>query len=170
MRDMEIVRRHRQRVPVDVIGLIKDLGISYHEELMHPDNSGRINRAGWGWAIAVNEDESEQRKRFTAAHELGHYLMHRDLIEEHGHLDCLFGPASAHNPHEPLAPRHEMQANSFAVELLMPADEIRRRYDAGLDNVSELARTFIVSPQAMKVRLDSLRLRPKAMRERSRGD
>lgn len=55
------------------------------------------------WA-ASNERGSALRTRFTAAHELGHLLLHTDVIP---------GDIS-----------HERQADAFAAEFLMPADEI----------------------------------------------
>lgn len=159
MDEMQIVRRYRERVPVDIIGLIRELGIEYREEPMEAGASGRIDFDGFLCTITVNANEGPQRKRFTAAHELGHYLMHRDLIENRGHLDRLFGPPGLDNPEAPLSPRHEVQANQFAADLLMPGHVIRQRYDLDQDNVRQLADLMRVSPAAMKIRLQSLGLR-----------
>ncbi|WP_084618576.1 ImmA/IrrE family metallo-endopeptidase [Thalassobaculum salexigens] len=157
--EMEIVQRFASEHPVDVIALIRALDIEYEEAQMSDGDSGRITVNGDAYHIVVNELEGPQRRRFTAAHELGHYLMHRDLINEHGHLDRLFGPEGRHNPSAPLTNAHEVQANRFAANLLMPSREITKLYDKVNDNYRELAAIFDVSPAAMKIKLYTLGLR-----------
>lgn len=162
--ELEMVFRFASNPPVDVEGLIRTLGIEYREEPMPPIQSGWIELDGDTYAIVVNSNEGPQRRRFTAAHELGHYLLHRDLLERRGHLsrhiDQLFGEAAGHNPSSPFSPKHEIQANRFAARLLMPGNEIARLYRD--DNYRELADRFGVSAKAMKIRLNNLGLRPTA--------
>jgi Zn-dependent peptidase ImmA (M78 family) len=62
--------------------------------------------------IALNESLSEEWQRFVCAHELGHDRLHSGMmgyyfIEQH----TLFNPG-----------KHERQANSFAVKLLLGRD------------------------------------------------
>lgn len=150
--------------PVNVKSLILELGVNYREEPMMEGDSGRIDydESAEEYTIYINTYESPQRKRFTAAHELGHYLLHRDLIDERGHLDRLFDHESYRNPDTPLTHGHEVQANQFAANLLMPAVAIKEKYDATRDNVGELAHTFAVSAKALKIRLKTLGLRETA--------
>lgn len=154
--DLAVVRRYRMRPPpLDIVGLIRDLGIEYREIPMPEENSGRIDRYGDRFVITVNKNEGIQRQRFTAAHECAHFLLHRDLLK-HGHADRLFGPAAGSNPPDPFTRQHEYQANNLAADLLMPASDIKRRYpDEGVD---ALARRYQVSRAAMAVRLRSLGL------------
>ena len=80
--------------------------------------------------IWVNADEAAQwpgRRRFTIAHELGHWVLHRRGQQA---LFCRKGtvaedPAPA--PREPL-PEPEREANAFAAALLMPAPLVERLY------------------------------------------
>jgi Zn-dependent peptidase ImmA (M78 family) len=83
--------------------------------------------------IVVNAAEPETRRRFTIAHELGHWI-----------CQCLEGSA------QPIMCRdkdlstaadraREREANVFAAELLMPEEAIRADVDAGAFGVSELA-------------------------------
>jgi len=54
---------------------------------------------GRGWGIAYSKDiSSPGRRRFTIAHELGHYLLHRDL--EAGGFQCsqVSHPGRSHRP------------------------------------------------------------------------
>ncbi|HEY3367835.1 MAG TPA: ImmA/IrrE family metallo-endopeptidase [Symbiobacteriaceae bacterium] len=63
------------------------------------------------WAIFYNPAcQNARRRRFSIAHELGHYLLHRHLVHE--------GRPVAHQ-------LHEDEANEFAGALLMPGNEVR---------------------------------------------
>ena len=89
--------------------------------------SGFTEYDGWTCTIAVNSKDGPQRRRFTAAHELGHFVLHRDLLKEHRHLDRLFDEAARRNPSKPLVYSHELQANQFAARLLMPEQNHQER-------------------------------------------
>lgn len=158
--DMSIVKDYAQRLPVDIVGLIRELGIDYSEVDMGPHSSGRIDIDEPYCLITVNSTEGPQRRRFTAAHELGHYLLHRDLMDGKGHLDRLYSEGGNDNPYEPLSPAHEVQANQFAASLLMPAATLRDLYDPQIDNVRDLAELCSVSMAAMRIRLKSIGVRP----------
>ncbi|WP_420863582.1 ImmA/IrrE family metallo-endopeptidase [Algirhabdus cladophorae] len=157
--EMSIVKDYASRLPVDVVGIIQDLRIDYVEQPMAKESSGRIDYSDPFCTITVNSNESSQRRRFTAAHELGHYLLHRDLLDGKQHLDRLFSQGGRDNPYGPLSPSHEVQANKFAADLLMPAGSLRAKYNADLDNVPEMAELCGVSVAAMKIRLKSLGIR-----------
>lgn len=150
----------QQGPPTDVVGLIDALGIEYRERAMPAGDSGRILRTPDDrYVIEVNANEHPQRKRFTAAHELGHYVLHQDSIDQHSHLDRLFDEAARRNPETPLSHAQEVQANRFAAEMLMPTEVVRRHYDPETDNVREIARMCQVSPNAARIRLHSLGFR-----------
>jgi len=112
------------------------------------------------WAY-VSEDEQNPlgRRRFTAAHELGHAVLHRDRMGRfRADAQILEG---SDEPTDVL----EREANRFAVELLMPeevirarADELTREHDCCPRTVLEyrLASELLVSQQAMQFRLKSL--------------
>ena len=104
--------------------------------------SGFTEYDGWTCTIAVNSKDGPQRSRFTAAHELGHLVLHRDLLKEHRHLDRLFDEAARRNPSKPLVYSHELQANQFAARLLMPEQTIKSEIQDGLRTVGELARSL----------------------------
>lgn len=160
--EMSIVRDFCGRPPVDVEGAIRALGIAFVVEKMPPNHSGRIEFDGLFYTIYVNATDGPQRRRFTAAHELSHYLLHRDLLDDVGglnrHVDVLYGQRND-NPSQPFSPQHEVQANRYAAEILMPARLVRSRYDDRTDNVRDLAQEFDVSQAAMKIRLQALGLR-----------
>jgi len=147
------IRRGRA---VDVRGAIEALGITYREIDLPDGNSGRIDRDGDRFTISVNRNEGAARRRFTAAHELAHFLLHRDLLK-HGHADRLFDPDASTNPSAPFTRTHEFQANQMAANILMPRSRLENRVREGL-TLPQLAAEFDVSPAAMRVRLGTLGL------------
>tara|TARA_R110002072_G_C7539176_1_gene498086 strand:- start:258 stop:476 length:219 start_codon:yes stop_codon:yes gene_type:complete len=70
---------------------------------MEPSSSGRIDLNEPFCIITVNSNEGPQRRRFTAAHELGHYIIHRDMIDGKRHLDRLYSEGGIANPYVPLS-------------------------------------------------------------------
>ena len=156
--EMDVVRRYMNNVPVDVRAIIEELGVDYIEEPMQDNQSGRIDYNDPFCIITINSNESAQRQRFTAAHELGHFLLHRDLLRHEGHLDRLFGIEQSENPVSPLKMKHEVQANRFAAELLMPSRLVKRYFAEYSGDANRIAKQFEVSIAATNVRLKSLGL------------
>ena len=111
--------------------------------------------------VFVNSADPVPRQRFSAAHELGHYLLHRGKMR---------GVALADTPKnftltEKQSNVHELEANRFAVELLMPeticrlrANEFKRAYGVCPQSplAHNLAAGFLVSREAMLYRLQEL--------------
>ena len=115
-------------------------------------------RAGWAF---VNADDPIPRRRFTAAHELGHFILHRRTMG----LFRADTDATLREADEDVADQMEREANRFAVELLMPSEICRARADEMYSThgccprgvlVYRLASELMVSHQAMKYRLQSL--------------
>ena len=114
-----------------------------------------------GWAF-VNADDILARRRFTAAHELGHAVLHPNRME-------LFTIDTEQTLREAdgTGDAMEREANRFAAELLMPeevcrerADELRREYRTCPRVVLayRLASELLVSAEAMRYRLKSLEI------------
>jgi hypothetical protein len=155
--ELAIVERHMMSQPINLEAVFRDLGIEYCTVAMGPTESGRIEKTeGGGYRVLVNASEGLQRQRFTAAHELAHYLLHRDMLQT-SHLDRLYLGEVTDNPSAPFSPSHEVQANKVAANILMPKSMVRTDFQRGM-TVDELAKKYAVSPAAMRVRLKSLRL------------
>jgi IrrE N-terminal-like domain len=154
----EIVERHWNRAPVNIQSIILDSGLLYDEKSLWPTESGLIERVGRSYRIVVNSDHPRVRRRFTAAHELGHYVYHRDLIGD-GISDAAYRTGDVGRyKNSKIIQRHETQANQFAAAVLMPIDLIRRlEHERNLPlpaRLSEVARLLDVSEQALRVRLN----------------
>jgi len=162
----ELLHNFTNRPGGDITLLIRALGVTYEEKPLPAGQSGYIEYDGTGYNIVVNSTENARRRRFTAAHELSHYLLHRDLLDDTGklnrHTDVLFGAGAASNPPDPLSPFHEAQANRYAAKLLIPEHLVKTKFEELEQDVAALARLFDVSQPAMKIRLETLGLLPRS--------
>ena len=162
-RDIEVLKRRMLTVPVDIFGAINDYSIELERKPLESGVSGKISYDDGQFKIAVESRDAPVRQRFTAAHELAHFLLHSRLISEAGelnrHEDILFELNGATNPTAPLSRAHEVEANKLAATILMPAGYIRDHYDKERDNVAELASDLQVSKAAVEIRLKNLGLK-----------
>lgn len=80
---------------------------------------GRIIHDGIRSIIVINDEiEFQSRRDFTIAHELGHYLMHRDSLIHHA--DTMTTMSWFNNTLKEQILIQEYQANTFAAEILLP--------------------------------------------------
>jgi hypothetical protein len=105
------------------------------------------------WVDVAEARESPARRRFTIAHEIGHWIC--QVREGAGApIHCRPDPAAGSAaPGDPL----EREANVFAAELLMPEAHVRGAVAEGA-GAGELERLFGVSGPAMAWRLYNLGL------------
>jgi len=109
----------------------------------------RLVRNGPRGLIRVNEAIPERgRKRFAIAHEIGHWILHRDISQINACTDAdMFARYKASAP--------EVEASSFAAELLMPQaafTPLLRRVRPSFRLISELAMEFDTSLTAAAIR------------------
>ena len=148
-----IVDKYRAAIPVRVAALAQELGLEIVLSPLSPSVSGMIEpseTAPNGFKIKINKFENDERQRFTAAHEIAHYLLHREYIKN-GIVDSALYRSN-------LSSFKEIQANKLAADILMPAKAVREALDQMGGERSELnaislADEFKVSIPAMKVRL-----------------
>ena len=156
-----------ERAPVDVEALAGRLGIRLREVEMDDETSGMlIVKSNGASAIAVNQEHHPHRKRFTVAHELGHWAMHISAGTERHFVDHLVVKRRDRRASQGTE-REEVEANAFAAELLMPTRLVRKAFpgstavnawDLHEGRLRRLARRFRVSDQAMSIRLVALGL------------
>ncbi|MGA1232532.1 MAG: ImmA/IrrE family metallo-endopeptidase [Lutimaribacter sp.] len=158
--ELAMVRQFTQTPGQPLVKLIRTLGLSYDEVEMPAGQSGEIRYENGHYKILINATESHARRRFTAAHELAHYLYHRDMLDDVGslnrHSDWLFG--TRENDARPFSPQHETEANRIAAQILMPAEQVRAEFEKANGDIELLADRFDVSEAAMKIRLKVLKL------------
>lgn len=136
-----------QRFPDDPVTLVKGASLPGFDGALYRAPSGKK-----GWGIVYNEAiRSSGRKNFTLGHEFGHYLLHR-LAYPDG-LEC--GDQDMVRWDSEYA-QVEQQANEFAVGLLMPLDDFRKKIDPkakpSLDDIGSCAARYDVSLIAATLR------------------
>jgi Zn-dependent peptidase ImmA (M78 family) len=135
--------------PLDVKYIANKMGIEVKESHDLSDNiSGILEKNEYDkWIIGVNANHHPNRQRYTIAHELGHYCLHR--YQERFFEDQVFfrGLEST---------KTEYQANNFASEILMPEDQFLKFLNNGIKDVEELAKKFGVSTLALRIRAKNL--------------
>jgi Zn-dependent peptidase ImmA (M78 family) len=134
----------------------------YFTHLDDDQVSGVILLKDGEFNILINSNKPATRQHFSLGHELGHYFLHKDLLQsEQGIVDgddTLDGPNILYRSDaEPKKTRVEIEANNFAASLLMPVDLVRRAWGA-THSIQECARIFQVSVVAMSTRLVKLGL------------
>lgn len=153
-------------VPIDITKLTSKLGIQIKR-----DNFDEVSLSGFAVHklgnryIGVNSNESENRQRFTIAHELGHLFLHKDSTVNYDQGGMmLFRDAHSSEGTD----IREVEANKFAAEILMPEvllrDDISKEKNFDLINrdattqsvIGRLADKYQVSEQAMSIRLATL--------------
>lgn len=177
------------RVDVELLAaLLFQLGVQQVPDLRVGEREYAAFLDGDGRLIAVEGRHHPHRRRFSIAHEVGHFVMHyrpqmglftcssRDMEVS---ASALQGPAPGLHPDgaggrsrpvprflppgRPRDPRllhlqREYEANLFASELLMPEQPVRAMHRVTGGKLFAMARHFEVSVQAMEIRLERLSL------------
>lgn len=108
---------------------------------------------GKGWGIVYSEPvRSPGRRRFTIAHEFGHFVLHRHASPTGGFRCAQEDLATWDHDRDP----REAEANRFAAGVLMPLDDFRAqmpaRSAANLETLGGLAERYGVSLTACALR------------------
>jgi hypothetical protein len=150
----QIIERYTQDAPVRVEAIARDLGISVMVDVLEPEIAGKIVYGGSppAYFIFINARDPHRRQRFTLAHELGHYILHRDLIGDGLIDDAMY--------RSKLGDFFEREANRWAADTLMPAALVRGLYRGGMKALADLSNTLDVSEAAVRIRLNELGLAP----------
>ena len=159
--------------PVKIVDICEANGIKVFEEFLPANVSGFIisrnndseehssdklfDKYNSDHVIVVNRFDSASRRRFTIAHELAHFVLHRRNAEDlYAHRDA--GQSGG----------IESEANIFASNILMPEELVDEAlslledsypgYISLTDKAIHISNEFAVSVEAARVRLDQLRI------------
>lgn len=145
-----LIKEGVNKLPVDVVSLCKQMGISVKYYEPTDDNDGMCIILEDTPVIFVKRDCVRQRKRFTIAHELGHILL--------GHVGKYHlvnrEPSSKDSP-------IEQAANVFASRLLAPACVL---WGCKVKNPEEIMQLCDISKQSAEYRM----IRMKELYERNK--
>lgn len=149
--------------PINVEEICSIYGIEIEEKYSNEAIVGKISineNSSVNIFINLNENDLASRKRFTIAHELGHFFLH---LNEKNNLfkDSTKTMSRTESYWDPV----EAQANDFAARLLMPIELIIKEakklisQDQDIDEdlfIKSLANIFNVSQKAMTYRLKNI--------------
>jgi Zn-dependent peptidase ImmA (M78 family) len=147
-----------KRPPVPVEKLAALLGATVKYSPFEGELAGVLARDGSRTVIGVNSSHHSNRQRFTIAHECGHLLLH----EGEAYVDKTFRVNWRDDVSSQAVDAHEIEANRFAAELLMPYKMLRedlQTHDIDLESevaIKTLAKRYGVSLQAMTHRITNL--------------
>ena len=138
--------------PVKLGALAKRLGVKVLLSTLPRGISGQIGQESGEFVIRINRHEAKHRQRFTLAHELAHFLLHRDRIVAEGGWseNVLLRSGQPANI--------EFEANRLASDLVMPSAQLAAAttdYVGPMtpEVIDDLARRFGVSTAAMEIKL-----------------
>lgn len=145
----EIISRHQESLPIAVGAIAAELGIKVLKSTMPGSISGEIREQDGITTIKVNRHDIKERQRFTIAHEIAHFLLHRDRLANGIIDDVLYRSRLSDNL--------EKEANRLAADIIMPAHLIRKFLESNTDLKPEerqkkLAEEAQVSLAAIKIR------------------
>jgi len=152
-------------LPINIEQLIRSYGIELDKDADLPEGiSGQIEMIDKDrHKISIQRKDHYYRKRFTMAHELGHFLLHKDKIG--AGLDDTRLYRAMHKMGDGVSNREEMEANKYAAITLMPEDQVMFYVNNGLclneeidrEKLYEVAKVFQVSPMSLEIRIKGLR-------------
>lgn len=149
-----VIERFQHSAPVDVTALAEALGLSVWEDETLPEGiSGKlfldpVSGGASGYSIVVRASDAYVRRRFTVAHEIAHFILHRDRIGSSLTDDAMYRSG--------LSTREEAEANRLAADILMPRPLIAHYIKSyGSADPEVLASIFHVSEAAMRIRLEA---------------
>lgn len=148
------LEEHQDVAPVRLTDLARAFGVPVKAATLAPGISGEIRPGeSGGFVIKVNRHDPKRRQRFSVAHELSHFLLHKDQIGVGITDDVLYRSS--------LSDWREAEANRLAADILMPdalvREQIEAAHEKGVgDIVLYLADEFAVSEAAMRIKLENL--------------
>lgn len=137
------------KIPVDIMKIAKNLGINVFEcNFGKQGISGAIIKKNDEYRIYVKNDDAVVRKRFTIAHELGHFILHKDKLDD-AHYDDIMYRGN-------LSSQEEEESNYFAGCILINKNNLLDIYRVTSDRRA-IAKIFEVSEAALNIRFEELK-------------
>lgn len=139
--------------------ICQKLGLSlFSATFTDPNLSGAIYKDNDQFKIYVNKNHPMTRKRFTIAHEIGHYIS--ALCDSYSKKQLFsdnqgFEDYNISYRKNGLFSEAETEANEIAAQILMPEIDVKHFAEQKL-SIEEMSERFFVSQAAMSIRLYSL--------------
>ncbi|WP_219909460.1 ImmA/IrrE family metallo-endopeptidase [Photobacterium leiognathi] len=117
-----IIERYQTSYPMKLGLLAKDFGLIVKSATLPANISGEIKEYANGEIIIkINRHDVKARQRYTLAHEIAHFLLHRHLLGNGISDDVLYRSQQSSAV--------EQEANRLAADILMPAETVIPLYE-----------------------------------------
>ena len=168
LKDIEtILLKHK--VPVNIEEQIRSEGIILNKSYLDFEKGicGELKNENGKFIINISWVDHYYRKRFTMAHELGHFILHKDLIGNG--VDDNKEYKKLYRTNNKITNDQEAEANDYAAKVLMPEEAIialaklteiikpvKGEVDIDILWLDYLSKKFQVSKEAFTIRLAKL--------------
>jgi len=168
LKDIEtILLKHK--VPVNIEEQIRSEGIILNKSYLDFEKGicGELKKENGKFIINISWADHYYRKRFTMAHELGHFVLHKDLIGNG--VDDNKEYKKLYRAKNKITNSQEAEANDYAAKVLMPEEAIialaklteiiklvKGEIDIDILWLDYLSKKFQVSKEAFTIRLAKL--------------
>lgn len=144
---------------IDIIKFANSLNINvFGVDLKNQNSYIRKNQITGNYEIYVNYGHSKERQRFSIAHEIAHYLLHKDKIDNSAAIIERKGYNS-------LNIEEEREADKIAVSLLTPQEivieylnsiKVNKNTEITIDILNNFMNKFNISKPFAIIRLKEL--------------
>lgn len=153
---VSIIEKHQSEYPIKLGAIANEFGLVVKKATLAANISGEIKETDGVVLIRVNRHDVKARQRYTLAHEIAHFLLHRDLLGD-GITDDILYRSSQSN-------KVEAEANRLAADIVMPMKHVNeligehaKENNLKMERVYEkVAECLDVSVSALKYRLDKI--------------
>jgi Zn-dependent peptidase ImmA (M78 family) len=76
-----LIKKYQKDIPLKLGSLAKDLGIVVKKATLEANISGEIKESDGVVTIRINRHDAPSRQRYTLAHEISHFFLHRHLLK-----------------------------------------------------------------------------------------
>jgi len=146
-----IIIKHQSLPPIKLGEIAKDFGLIVKLASLPADISGQIKEINNIVTIKINRHDVKARQRYTLAHEIAHFLLHKHLLREGISDDVLYRSAQSNEI--------EAEANRLASDIIMPekiVEDVYKKHFKGKKDAllyESIAEELQVSTTALKIRL-----------------
>lgn len=151
----DLIVEFQKEIPMKLGALAKELGIVVKKSTLAPNISGEIKESDGIVTIKINRHDPLTRQRYTLAHEISHFFLHKDLLVNGIKDDVLYRSTQSN--------AIEAEANRLAAEILMPLELVRFLFDKySVDGTNkekiyeQIAEELNISTTALLIRLEKI--------------
>ncbi|AGH80032.1 50S ribosomal protein L22 [Psychromonas sp. CNPT3] len=147
---VDIIEKHNDTFPIPLGLIAKELGLVVKKATLPARISGEIKQENDKFIIRINRHDVKARQRYTLAHEIAHFLLHKSQIGDGISDDVLYRSS--------LSNKLEVEANKLGADIIMPWHLITNSLSkfplsTGDKLYEQLAEIAGVSTTALKFRL-----------------